>query len=570
MVTIRAILPVYANGHELSGILVLNADYEKLLSQAFEDIIQSNSVFVINYAGDYLVYSQGGTISDLEFHDHYSVPPPEEVELVLNEKEAEKSIIGDENISHFVRVGVSEANPDAEISVMVQSTRKNLLAGAYIIRRDSMILTSILVITFMFLAFIASRKLIEPLSELTNKIIRSRESSEPLILPTSATGEIGNLAKAFQDLTDSHVESEHKLRSIISNIGEGIITIDEYGTIESYNPACAQIFGYDEREVIGQNVGMLMTQGNAAAHDGYLSRYKSIGKRKIDWVGREEIGQHKSGASFSIELTVTELYLEGRRVFVGIVRDITERQVAEKAKSEFIAIISHELRTPLTSIKGALGLMASGSVEPISEKMQKIMDIALRNSDRLARLINDILDFEKLTSGNLELEQNSVDLALIVEEAVEANKGYGLEYDVNFVCEGVEEPVLVKGDAHRLIQILANLLSNAAKFSLPGGQVTVALSRHENGEGARISVKDNGLGIPEHAKSTIFDKFTQVDSSSQRAKGGSGLGLGIAKFLVERHGGQIGFTSKEGVGTTFYVDFDTISNVVALKRSAAG
>jgi PAS domain S-box-containing protein len=556
--TIRAILPVYTVGHKLFGMLVLNADYEKLLSQAFEDIIQDNSVYVINNAGDYLEYKAGGKISNLEFHDHYTVLPPSAVNLAQTETATEKSIIGDAHISYFVRVGVSDEAPDAAITVMVQSSRAKLLTGANIIRRDSIYLTGLFLALSILLAYSASRMITEPLRELTEKIIYSTDGAAPLNLPTTAKGEIGKLAKAFQALTDSHVASENKLRSIISNIGEGIIIIDEVGEIEGFNPACTRIFGYSEDEALGQNVKLLMEAKTAEAHADFLKRYTSSNDRKIDWVGREEIGRRKSGETFSIELTVTELYLEDRRVFVGIVRDITERQIAEKAKTEFIAVVSHELRTPLTSIKGALSLMASGAIGPLSEGLQKTVNIALRNSDRLARLINDILDIEKITNGSMIINHVPVDLALLVQESIEANKTYAMDRGVQLKCRGVDAPVIMMGDANRLMQVLTNLISNGAKFSKTGGAVVVDLSKLDDGKIARISVIDDGIGIPEHALATIFDKFTQVDPSNEHSKEGSGLGLGIAKKLVELHDGKINIKTKEDVGTTVYVDFSTV------------
>lgn len=556
--TIRAILPVYTKGHKLFGMLVLNADYEKLLSQAFEDIIQDNSVYVINNAGDYLEYKAGGTISNLEFHDHYSVPPPLAVDLVQTENVIEKSIIGDAFISYFVRVGVSEENSDAAITVMVQSPRAKLLTRANIVRRDSIYLMGLFLALSILLAYIASRMITEPLRELTEKIIYSKDGAAPLNLPTTAKGEIGKLAKAFQELTDSHVASENKLRSIISNIGEGIIIIDEVGEIEGFNPACTRIFGYSEDEALGQNVILLMENKNPDVHADFLKRYTSKSDRTIDRVGREEIGRRKSGETFSIELTVTELYIEDRRVFVGIVRDITERQIAEKAKTEFIAVVSHELRTPLTSIKGALSLMASGAIDPLSEGLQKTVNIALRNSDRLARLINDILDIEKITNGSMKINHVPVDLAQLIQESIEANKTFAMDRGVQLKCRGVDTPVMMMGDANRLMQVLTNLISNGAKFSQTGGVVVVDLSKLEDGKVARISVIDDGIGIPDHALATIFDKFTQVDPSNEHSKEGSGLGLGIAKKLVELHGGKIDIKTKEGIGTTVYVDFSTI------------
>jgi signal transduction histidine kinase len=232
------------------------------------------------------------------------------------------------------------------------------------------------------------------------------------------------------------------------------------------------------------------------------------------------------------------------------------RQEADTAKSEFIATVSHELRTPLTSIKGALGLMQSGVFDKSPDKLPEIIGIAYKNAERLSQLIDDILDIERLNVGKMTFRMESVDVSSLLEEAALSVESYGSQYGVTFLCAGTDEPLLVNGDHHRLIQVMANLLSNAAKFSHRDGQVDLSVTRHDGS--IRVSVQDYGIGIPESARTSIFDNFTQVDSSDQRSKGGSGLGLGIAKKIVEAHDGQINFTSEIDKGTTFYFDLTAL------------
>jgi signal transduction histidine kinase len=232
------------------------------------------------------------------------------------------------------------------------------------------------------------------------------------------------------------------------------------------------------------------------------------------------------------------------------------RQEADTAKSEFIATVSHELRTPLTSIKGALGLMQSGVFDKSPDKLPEIIGMAYKNAERLSQLIDDILDIERLNVGKMTFRMESVDVSSLLEEAALSVESYGSQYGVTFLCAGTDEPLLVNGDHHRLIQVMANLLSNAAKFSHRDGQVDLSVTRHDGS--IRVSVQDYGIGIPESARTSIFDNFTQVDSSDQRSKGGSGLGLGIAKKIVEAHDGQINFTSEIDKGTTFYFDLTAL------------
>lgn len=560
IVTIRAVLPVFDEYHHPFGLIVMNADYEKLLSHAFTGVIRNDSVFVVNNAGDYLKYETDGTISGLEFHDAYTIPPPAVVDTILNSEAGEDSFIDDQNISYFVRVNVNEDEPDETLSVMLQVPRDMLMSGALAIRRDGMMLTIALLLVTLGATSVLSRRLMAPLEQLTDKVTKSKEDNARLELPVGTADEVGKLARAFQALTDSHVENESKLRSVISNIGEGIVMIDETGIIDSFNPACGRIFGYAPEEVIGKNISMLMPAPHREKHDAYLKRYDSSGEKKIAWEGRREIGLRRDGSEFPAELTVTELVLDGRRRFIGILRDITEQEAVDRAKTEFISIVSHELRTPLTSIKGALGLLRGGALKDKPGKTQEVLDIAYKNSERLRRLIDDILDMERIGSGKMDIAPEPMDLALLVRASIQANKGYAAEHGVSFVRSGAHEPVLVNGDGDRLMQVMANLLSNAAKFSEKGGEIRISLSQDPQKGTVRVSVKDNGCGIPEAAQATIFDRFTQADSSSQRKKGGSGLGLGIAKKIVELHGGTIGFVTQENRGTTFFFELEMLAD----------
>jgi len=230
--------------------------------------------------------------------------------------------------------------------------------------------------------------------------------------------------------------------------------------------------------------------------------------------------------------------------------EIEERKRAEKVKQEFISTVSHELRTPLTSIKGSLGLLKSGTLNEHPDKLQSMIDVAYDNSERLVHLINDILDIEKIDAGEMVYQLEPIDAVGLVEGAIEANKGFGSEHGVFFVKSGTDEKILINGDKDRLMQVMSNLMSNAAKFSPAGEHVELSVSRQ--GETARFAVKDYGPGIPEEYRASLFEKFTQVDSSDTREKGGTGLGLSITEAIVEQHGGALDFESVIGVGTTFF------------------
>lgn len=267
----------------------------------------------------------------------------------------------------------------------------------------------------------------------------------------------------------------------------------------------------------------------------------------------ETVHMRRNGSRLPVEVQLQYLTpTDEAPRFVAVVKDITERLKVDRAKSEFISTVSHELRTPLTSIKGVLGLIKAGAFNRSPEKLLPMVEIAYDNSNRLGSLIDDILDIEKITAGKMELVLKPLNASILIEEALDANKAYGDKYGVKFVYQMTDNRLIMHGDKDRLMQVMSNLLSNAAKFSEDGTVVEITAT-HQN-DSIYISVKDCGSGIPEEAQATIFERFTQADSSDQREKGGTGLGLSISKTIIDGHGGNIGFTSKDGQGTNFYFE----------------
>ena len=232
---------------------------------------------------------------------------------------------------------------------------------------------------------------------------------------------------------------------------------------------------------------------------------------------------------------------------VAVFRDVTHRHEVDRMKDEFVSVVSHELRTPLTSIRGSLGLLAGGAVGELPDAGRRMVEIAVENTDRLIRLINDILDIERIESGAVVLHQSRCVVTDLVTESlrvvVPVAKAAGVEIGLAKI-EGV-----VWADADRVVQTLTNLLSNSVKFSPPGGCVTLGAS--SVGAHIEFSVTDEGRGIPADKLESIFGRFQQVDASDSRQKGGTGLGLAISRSIVEQHGGRIWAESDEGHGSTF-------------------
>lgn len=237
-----------------------------------------------------------------------------------------------------------------------------------------------------------------------------------------------------------------------------------------------------------------------------------------------------------------------------LARDAAE--AGEKAKAEFVSVVTHELRTPMTSVRGALGLLHGGTVGALTDEGRRLIEIGLRNSERLGFLIDDILDAEGLESGQLEMRVSTQPLGPLVQQAIDANRHFAAQFGVDInLCDAVDQ-IQVNVDERRFVQVLTNLLSNGAKFSPKGGCVDVEVA--PRGETVRVSVTDQGAGVPKEFQDRLFEKFAQADTSDSRLTGGTGLGLNISRSIIERLGGTIGFESGAGRGTTFYVDLPIV------------
>ncbi len=288
-----------------------------------------------------------------------------------------------------------------------------------------------------------------------------------------------------------------------------------------------------------------------------------------DYVRRESRAQLDAGRAFDVEFRM--IRADGERAWfearcrlvrgaagapqrmIGSIRDISERKEAERLKDEFIATVSHELRTPLTSIHGALGLLAGGAIGELPSEAREMIELAMRNTDRLTSLVGDLLDLQRIERGDFDIADQDIDAVALVEDAVEVNRGLTDRYDVSFEVthNGDATHSRIRGDARRLLQVITNFMANAAKYSPKRDRVELGVS--VRGDRVRVFVSDRGPGIPPEFGDRVFERFAQADSSSTRTHGGSGLGLAIAKAIIDAHGGAIGFEPRSP-GTTFYFE----------------
>ena len=378
--------------------------------------------------------------------------------------------------------------------------------------------------------------------------------SRTRIFRTPAGAPIGVLA-TLRDITERKRaeealrQAEEQYRSIFENALEGIFQTTPAGHILSANPAFARMCGYDSPEELKAQVTALGTQLYADPHR--RAEVLEMLNQQGTVHGVESQFTRKDGSRFwvSINARAVRDATQAVRYYEGSIEDITQRRAVNQLKEEFVSLVSHELRTPLTSIRGSLGLLASGMIGPVSDKGQRMLDIAVRNTDRLVRLINDILDVERIESGKVSMVKTTCNVADLMTHALEEMRGMAEKAGVTLLAQPVQAQLWA--DPDRVIQTLTNLLSNAIKFS-PAG-TTVWLTAEQQEEGLVVQVKDQGRGIPADKLESIFERFQQVDASDSREKGGTGLGLAICRSIVHQHGGRIWAASTLGKGSVFSV-----------------
>jgi len=398
----------------------------------------------------------------------------------------------------------------------------------------------------------------------------------------------------IQDITEEKIaalklQDINALREAIFDAASiSIISTDPAGIVKTFNQGAETLLGYSAAEVIDK-----LTPESFHLQSEIIARAKSLSQefsmdvapgfdvltiksREGDQDESEWTYVRKDGSQVPVILSASALRGPDGEItgYLGLARDISEIKRIDRMKSEFISTVSHELRTPLTAISGALGIIVNGAVGAIPDTATKMLNIAHKNSLRLIHLVNDLLDMEKLTAGKMHFELKSQSIVPIVAQSIEANAAYAAQYKVKFkLVNTLSGDVRVNVDAQRLQQVLANFLSNAAKFSPPEESIELRIENIFNT--VRVSVIDQGPGIPEEFRNRIFQKFSQADSSDTRQKGGTGLGLAICKEIIERMGGKIGFVSDGIKGSQFYFDIPMEESVpqhgtFATQRLATG
>ena len=428
---------------------------------------------------------------------------------------------------------------------------------------------------------LAGRLQVREFQALQERILMAQnaERRTALILEIGSTCAVLFLAFAmyviFKDLHERRriEQTADRLRRqtqlILESAAEGIIGIGPRYHISFVNPAAERMLGYSPGELVGRDVfvalhpsrsdGTPVPQNETPIFLAFAEGSQRTSAEATFW--------RKDGTSFPAQYTGSPIRTASSVIGAVVTfQDATRRREIDRMKDEFISVVSHELRTPLTSIRGALGLLAGGKLGAFPEKSQRMLDIAVNNTDRLVRLINDILDIERIDSGRVTMQKRQVEIGDLITQAVEVMRPMADKNTVSLELQPVSANILA--DSDRMIQVFTNLVSNAIKFSPPSGKVSIRGSKE--GNHVHITIGDQGRGIPAEKLHSIFERFQQVDASDSREKGGTGLGLAICRSILHQHDGEIWAESKLGEGSTFHITLPVAEATSSLETDHAG
>ncbi|WP_100374311.1 cell wall metabolism sensor histidine kinase WalK [Bacillus sp. FJAT-45037] len=411
-----------------------------------------------------------------------------------------------------------------------------LLSGTVI----ALLITAVLVI-------LLARTITAPIMDMRKQALRMGHGDFSRQVMVYSTDEIGQLASSFneltnklQDATATRAREQKKLSSVLAHMTDGVIATDQNGKIILMNKRAEELLGLQSYEVIKQPLPEVLRLPNEYTLDDLYEQMDSI---LLDF--GDEKHEFLIEANFSV-IQEDEGPING---IITVLHDVTEQEKIEQERREFVANVSHELRTPLTTMRSYLEALADGALED-KELAPRFIGVTQNETERMIRLVNDLLQLSKIDSHDYRLTMAWVDFGQFLNEVIDRFEMVAQGRNIHFTRHISNHPTYVEIDQDKLTQVIDNIISNAMKYSPEGGNITTTLLHQ--GHNVRVSISDEGMGIPRENQTKIFDRFYRVDKARARSVGGTGLGLAIAKELVHAHNGEIWVSSEYGAGTTIY------------------
>ena len=485
-----------------------------------------------------------------------------------------------------------ESYPGLGWTVLVRQTVSDAYAPALRLRERALWSGIALAVLVSAVGVLVARYITRPLGQLVRDAGRIRQGASVQLDSTSSTyleverlsdtlnmlvgdlvrgrGELQGLNASLEARVEARTAeleralvavqaSEQRVSAIVEAAQDAFLGVDLRGLVTDWNSAAERMFGWKRSEVLGWPMAeLIVPQRFRHSTVRAIEQYRATGHSVLLERRAERIVINRHGVEFPIEMTAALAGGSDGVFFAVFLHDISGRKKVERMKSEFVSTVSHELRTPLTSIRASLAMLDEGMAGELPPDVAQLVSVANESSERLVRMVNDVLDLQKIEAGGMQFERRPQLLLPVAEHALDSMQGYAAQLGVQLRldCSEPARDLAAAIDRDRLVQVLTNLLSNAVKFSPRDGTVTLELAEH--GDCARLAVHDQGAGIPPEFQGRVFQRFAQADGADTRQKGGTGLGLSITKSLVEEHGGRIGFETAAGKGTTFIVDLPLV------------
>jgi len=497
----------------------------------------------------------------------------------------------DDGLSYLVGYGATIGRrmyPGLGWTVLVRQDVDDAYAPVRRLREQALWSGAALAVVFSLAGVLVARRITRPLGALAESAERlgrgeavqlvpnARDYFEVQALSTTLNQLVGDLVRQQSELRDlnatleQRVEertrdleralasvqaNEQRINAIVEAAQDAFIAVDQRGMILDWNRAAERMFGWRRHEAVGWPLAELVLPERYRASLGQaLKAFRRSGHLAMLDQRLQRVVIDRHGREFTIEMTAG-LAGQGDQAFFSVfLHDVSERKRVEQMKNEFVSTVSHELRTPLTSIQASLAMLADGMAGELPPDAMRLITIANQSSERLVRMVNDLLDIQKIEAGQMTFVRSPQPLLPVAERALAAMEGHAAKAGVVLAHDWDADAAQVAAsiDADRMEQVLTNLLSNAIKFTPGGKSVTLGLALQS--DKACLWVNDQGPGIAPEFQGRVFQRFAQADGADSRTRGGTGLGLAISKAIIEEHGGTIGFRTAPGQGTRFTVE----------------